>query len=372
MKKVIEFLKAKIIFAKPKRKEILFFDGLNYHLFKRYFTSVQCEVLDTRKKKINIYVIIRLFLKFKKINGINYFFEYINIVNPKLIVSFTDNHNFLYKIKNKYPQIKVLSVQNGMRDQVFFDEITSKDFKADLILTWGNNISKEYSKKIVTKTITIGSFKNNLIKKSSDTKKENNIAFISTGYEVKNNYNQISNKNLVNDNQFYKPERLILPILLRVAKELKLNLEILGRSTINKNAEKEYYEKLIGKKEFNFFPHGEQTCYERSDIAKISFNIYSAFGLEVIARGNRCCFLNVRGKFVNEETMSCFWPGNFEKKGVFWSDEISYEEIRRIIVYSLKSDNDTWKKSVNEIYPNLIYFDENNKIFQKEIKNLLD
>ena len=35
----------------------------------------------------------------------------------------------------------------------------SKNLNADLILTWGNNISKVYKKFIKTKTITIGSLK---------------------------------------------------------------------------------------------------------------------------------------------------------------------------------------------------------------------
>ena len=64
-----------------------------------------------------------MLLKRKKINGVNYFLEYISIVKPKIIISFTDNSIFLYKIKNFFPDIKILTIQNGMRDDIFFESL---------------------------------------------------------------------------------------------------------------------------------------------------------------------------------------------------------------------------------------------------------
>ena len=69
--------------------------------------------------------------------------------------------------------------------------------------------------------------------------------------------------------------------------------------------------------------------------------------------------------------MNCFWPGEFEKKGDFWTNELSYEEISRVVSFGLDSNEKTWNKSLKNIFPNLIFFDKNNKIFQESIKKLL-
>ena len=91
MKLINSFLKSKKIFYKPKNKDILFFDTLNIRFFLPYLDQNNLEVLETRKKIINIFVLFKMLLKGKKINGVNYFLEYIAIVNPKIIISFINN-----------------------------------------------------------------------------------------------------------------------------------------------------------------------------------------------------------------------------------------------------------------------------------------
>ena len=145
MKKIIDFLKSKKIFSIPKQREILFFDSLNLKLFLPYLKVNGFEILETRKKLINVYVIMKLLCKGKKVDGVNYFLEYIKIVNPKIIISFTDNSIFLYRIKNFFPKIKILVVQNGMRNNIFFNTLKAdKTLKSDVIFTWG----KKYYRKI--------------------------------------------------------------------------------------------------------------------------------------------------------------------------------------------------------------------------------
>ena len=141
MRLIKSFLKSKKIFYKPKNKDILFFDTLNVRFFLPYLDQTKLEVLETRKNIINIFVLFKMLLKGKKINGVNYFIEYISIVKPKIIISFTDNSIFLYKIKNFFPDIKILTIQNGMRDDIFFESLKKdQTLKADIIFTWGKNI----------------------------------------------------------------------------------------------------------------------------------------------------------------------------------------------------------------------------------------
>tara|TARA_B100001029_G_C15058085_1_gene456014 strand:- start:1105 stop:2238 length:1134 start_codon:yes stop_codon:yes gene_type:complete len=374
MNLIKSFLKSKKIFYKPKNKDILFFDTLNIRYFLPYLDQNNLEVLETRKKIINIFVLFKMLIKRKKINGVNYFKEYISIVNPKIIVSFTDNSIFLYEIKNFFPNIKILTIQNGMRNNIFFESLeTRQTLKADIIFTWGKNISDIFKKYIDTKTFVIGSFINNQIKNIEKDKK-NSISFISTGYERINKSIQISDKKFVADYRYYQPEKNILPILLEICKEKKMKLEIIGRCKEDEDSESEknFYEKILGKGNFDYYPQGDKVCYLVSDKSRLSINIYSAFGLETLVRGNRCCFFNVRGKYCEEDSISCFWPGNFPEKGEFWSNEDSKEEIKRIVNFSLESDEDKWKDVIKNVFPNLIDIDENNLTFRRTIKKILD
>ena len=66
MKKIIDFLKSKKIFSIPKQREILFFDSLNLKLFLPYLKVNGFEILETRKKLINVYVIMKLLCKGKR------------------------------------------------------------------------------------------------------------------------------------------------------------------------------------------------------------------------------------------------------------------------------------------------------------------
>ena len=372
MKYIKLLFRSKKTFLKPKEKKILFFDTLNFHLFRAYLNIADVELLDIRKNVINIYVCIVILIKGKILNGKNYFLEYIRIVNPRFVISFTDNHAFLYEIKNFFPKIKILTIQNGMRNENSFMNFKdrSKNLNADLILTWGNNISKVYKKFIKTKTITIGSFKNNLIEKEN-YKKKNTISFISTGYEGEHNYIQISKNKKISEREYYIPEKKILPIIYEICKEKKYTLEIIGRcGQTSSEKEKSFYKNIIGNNDFVYYPKGDRTCYHVSDHSKLCINIYSAFGLEVLARGNRCCFFNVRGKYCGEDSMNCFWPGDFEKKGDFWTNESSTEEVKRIISFGLSSDESAWEKSLKNIFPDLIFFDKNNAIFKESVKKL--
>ena len=60
-----------------------------------------------------------------------------------------------------------------------------------------------------------------------------------------------------------------------------------------------------------------------------------------------------------------------KNKGKFWSDQITLKEIRRVINFGLVSSDDEWKQASKNIYPNLISYNKNNKLFNQTIKKFL-
>ena len=59
------------------------------------------------------------------------------------------------------------------------------------------------------------------------------------------------------------------------------------------------------------------------------------------------------------------FDNQISSEGPFWSDEINEEEVNRTLIYSLKSSDHEWKKSIKQIIPQIISYDFNNNKFKK-------
>ena len=129
---------------------------------------------------------------------------------------------------------------------------------------------------------------------------------------------------------------------------------------------------MLGEKNFTFFEFGKKySAYQISDEVEAIVNIQSAFGLEVVARGPRIAFFHLR-HHVLSESYHCFWPGKINLKGDFWTDEVSQEEVERVLNYCLKANEAEWNSSIKKIMPYLITFDKDNETFNDTIKKILN
>ena len=94
----------KIIFKKPPRRKSLIFDRNGLDIFKFFFHVSTFEVLDRRKESINIYVVIITIINHGLKNfKTNYFKEYLQTVQPKVILTFIDNNFRFFLLKKSLP-----------------------------------------------------------------------------------------------------------------------------------------------------------------------------------------------------------------------------------------------------------------------------
>ena len=73
-------------FFKPQQSTILLFDK-NSKVFFSYLKQKEYSLLNL-EKEINIFVLLKLALKFKRLNLMNYYIEYIRICSPKILITF--------------------------------------------------------------------------------------------------------------------------------------------------------------------------------------------------------------------------------------------------------------------------------------------
>ena len=103
--KILYYLFSKKIFTKPKNNKILIYDSVQSEFLGKIIKRKNAEILSTRGEAINLYILTLLIFKnfflIFNLNKLrfNYLILYLKIVDPKLIITYTDNDPVFYKLK---------------------------------------------------------------------------------------------------------------------------------------------------------------------------------------------------------------------------------------------------------------------------------
>ena len=376
-------LNLKIRFIYPKKNRILIFDEESSKVNCNILGLQKYEVLHTRKEEIYLPIIFNLLIRFK-LNSLNYYIKYIELSGAEIIITFIDNNFIFYKLKSRFKSKTFISIQNGHRMAygdifgLFKNTKVKEKLSASMIFTYNKHIANEYKKKISSKFSFIGSIKNNYFLKKNFKINKNNLLFISAYRKIMSNI--INNKISFDDyeQKYGKKYKLkhrqginfdIPKILKRYCYEKKKNFIILGAS--NNIDEKYFYDKLIGEQNYKFiFKKDTFSNYREIDKSNLLVSTYSTLGYEAFSRGKKVCFFSPSlSKF--EKSYNFGWPYIKTKKGFFYSNEINYESISKILDYVNKMSNSLWLKRTLSIQKNVMIYKKNNNLIKNYIRNRL-
>ena len=154
------FFKSKIIFNNPKKSKIVFYDEQWIDLIPKSYKK-KSVILHTRREVFYFPILLKTLIKFGyKFDEFYYQLEFINHVEPKIVISLFDNFINFYRLKNYNKKIKFFAVQNGFRNKDLnlkdltnsSDKIPNKSMlSADLVFTFNKKIENQYKKYIITK-----------------------------------------------------------------------------------------------------------------------------------------------------------------------------------------------------------------------------
>ena len=164
---------SKKTFLKPPKKNILIYHKNGSDLFLKYLNKTRCKILYEATDEINLYVIILLVIKFKKINLLNYFDSYIKLSKPKFIFTHIDNDFNFFRLKKLHTDKIFIAVQNGYRDFNIegYHKILNEKLYSDHYFVFSKNFAAKVRKYIKSNYHVIGSFiNNNIIKKNQNIK----------------------------------------------------------------------------------------------------------------------------------------------------------------------------------------------------------
>ena len=366
----------KKVFKKPAKKKILIYDKaktewLNYENSYFNFVKKNASILCVRGEEINLYVLIktilrdlnlilnfRLFWRFYKYN-------YIQEVNPKIIMTFIDNDTFFYTIKNQFSKAKIISIQNGYRflKGDIFGELKKRQnkntYKCDYIFCFGRSVGLKYRKYFNSRVIFHGSFPNNLV----PLKKFN----ISKKYCL-----FVSSYGLGNSNA----EKKIIPVLHKFCIKKNINLFILMRSPkrVEAENEKNFFSSFNISKNIKLISRQSDFRKTYDIINKSDLVVYtnSTLGYESLARQKKTVCFNLKDRNLNCSSYLKFgWPEENNKNGFFWLTEFSTKKANRILERVYESNKNIWLKISKKYLINIMRYDYKNSKFKKLIKQLL-
>jgi len=378
-KKFIYVFFSKKIFFRPAKKKILLFYKVTEDIFYNKLNNKNYGILAIRREEINVWVLFKIILKFR-LSLESYVHQYINYVQPNLIVTSIDNSILFYKLKKFFPNIKFVSIQNGYRfkTEKFINVIKDRKYKnqleADYIFLFNSSIAKIYSKYIKSKKIIIGSFRNNNIPITNKNKIKKSILFIST-FKQETHLKTSSSYRAVNEVyakcKKYSIEIKLLPLIINFCKKNNIKFFLAGQACSNDeiNKEKLYYNKILNFKKYSYIKKKNvYSNYKLLDQFNLITFTQSTLGYEAAARGNKIASFSARRNNNNKLIYNFGWPSIRQNKSFYYTDTISKNEVDRILGNTFFIKDLEWKKRFKSEIKKIMDFDKNNKTFFNIIK----
>ena len=144
----------------------------------------------------------------------------------------------------------------------------------------------------------------------------------------------------------------------------------------NENAkEVDYYRKISKFKSINFLKQKHDfDCYKISNKYSHFISIDSSLAYECLAKNKRVGYVNIRyqiSKFHRGEHHRYGWPGNFKRKGLFWTNAPSHKEINRVLENLYFTNSKDWMIAKKRYIDPIVKFDYRNKRLQNLISKLI-
>lgn len=353
----------------PKKSDVLIYDACGAEVLAPYLERYSIEIIPIRGEYVNLpcLILASLKLRFWIGNPIQAYADvFIQLVSPKVIITFIDNKPEFYTISKRFSYIKTVFIQNGLRSELgdIFGFLTkSDDFHVDYMLVHGNAIGRHYQKFITGESITIGSIKNNNSAKRTGYK-SNSVLFISEYHdkpECDAPFLVEHDGRKIYWNQFFEAETHVLKFLGKWCIENNKVLKICGRSFEGEGKEKNYFRQFLNGCSWEFFPKSDMhNSYELLDSAEIIVVVDSTMGNEAMVRGKKTAIFSCRGVSLDNEATKFGWPTAFPENGPFWTNEMDEVQFRRVMNYLNILSEQEWQQIILTYGSEIMDFDPGN------------
>ena len=375
-RKLSQFTKLKWRVKPPGRRNVLLYFSTGRDVVAPYFSSDEFQVLDLKENEINLPVLFSCIIA-RDISAKNYARQFILRAKPKLILTFIDNFPPFYQLKNEFPDIKTLLIQNGIRSHnndlfgLLSNGYSDQKNAVDYMFVFGNAVGAKYREHISGNLIIHGSFKNNLFPKK--VAKKSSIAYISTYRPNQSRSAILAESNPgkpVTYNEIILRREQVVGWIAQYSANQNMSLTIIGKDEDPK-LEENYYRAFLGKYSFDFVAKEHSlTSYKAIDQSEMVVFTSSTLGYESLARGNKTAAVILDAEIIGSDALKFGWPAELESEGKFWTHQLSEKRLIEILDYLKNVSDSDWNQTRSDVMKQVIEFDPGNSQFVKLIKSL--
>lgn len=349
---------------KPKNVRVIIYGEFNSDLIKKYVSNVSYHVLSSRK--INVYIALKnLFSSNRSI--FNYYVLYLKAAKPELVITAVDNDLNFFALKEAVPETRTILLQYAWHGELadVFGLLKRnppvKKYQIDHMFFFNDNIKNKYLEYIEGQAIVSGSFKNNISQIGYAQSLVKVVCFVSQ-YRIKQPFHPIffyEGEKAYFYDQFFESEKTLLPLLSEYCKKQRLRLQIAGHGSTP--AEYHFFRNLIGNFDWDFIPRFEPfDSYKTLNRSDIVIGVDSALAYEAFGFGKRTGFFSFRSKSLNDRSYTFGWPGKFDSTGPMWTDNITEQEVMRVMDFLLESSESEWQETHKKYQKAIMSYDVNN------------
>ncbi len=376
-------------FDLPKKKNLIIFDDTSFEDLKYIVKDQEYFLLVTRFENIDtIYInpkmIFKMIKNFRGSFWSSYLISLIEIVGPKVVLTYIDNSFKFYEIaKIMEKKIEFYAIQNGARYDLnkikykLEKQLIEKDLTKDIFIPnffcFGDYEKDDYKAKNINvkNFIPVGSLRlsnfleDNKIVDTNLKKKEFDILIISDG--ITKGTDDAWGTNDAEPNMI-KPIKFIIKYCLEKNKKFICSFKRLNSSSENLEKELNYYKNNLNFDEYSYliknstlnFNKKKYLTYELMLKSEITISAFSTMLRENLSLGNKIIVFN--------PMTNPIW--NFPLPGIFSIGNCDYKDFENSVdkIFSLDSSEflDCWNESPNYI----MKFDETEPTYKK-IKRII-
>jgi surface carbohydrate biosynthesis protein len=377
----------KFSYRYPTNKQVLLVHREGLELLAHFVESSSISIADPERP--NVFVLMRMLFQVKK-GLVGYLNAYISLVNPKMVLTFIDNDISFYRLKEKFPHVAFVSVQNGLRNDFaradnfgFLSQLDavskSERLSATTICTFGEATSGQYLKYIDANTKTTGSLKNNLYEKHSE-EQHFDINFISQHppSSIRDEPGRVYfGHNSVPFESYYKIEFEVVKFLGDYSRQHNLRLAVSGKRDNGFGTEREFFLSALGPNSAEFIPRDSNfSTYDTLSATGVIVTIDSTVGYEFLSRGQRVAFFSSRINSANPDLATTIKDTNFGfpldlgDSGPFWSNTGGVLEYERILDHLRAVSDEEWATEIATYNESLMAYQPGNPVFKKLLLDL--
>lgn len=362
--------------TKPPRAQVAILDSTGSDELREYLEDFSCHVIDLDRREINLRVLFHALVRLR-FDLLGYLVSYLTFVQPRMCITLIDTTPFIYRLKQYFPSITTVSIQNGWRG---FE--TAQDFSniqgpltIDHLFCFGEASRDLYQNAITGNFHLIGSFRSNKVPVHRNPK-SNVVALIST-LRSKVNLNDFiptySNQPQIRFADLFERRLQLAGIVAHFCQSNDLKLLVLGKDA-DSIRERELYESILDERglEWEFQPRvNVLSNYYHLNDARIVISTGSSLGYEALARGTRTAFFMLNPEATGNFGDRFGWPAPLADEGPIWTNYLNFEKTLEVLQRLHELSDDDWLYLRKDFVPSLISIDQENTMLRATIHDVL-